>query len=72
MRNFVEMRPKNTDSGSQKEKTANGEQTKVELEIVNFEESGNKAREIIENAVVMSAKENWEVSKEEYLQHLAK
>lgn len=66
------MRPKNTDSGSAKDKTNSSEEGKVELEVINFEEAGSKSREIIENSVIMATKDNWEVSREEYLQHLAK
>lgn len=66
------MRPKNTDSGSGKDKGISVEEGKTEMEVINFEEAGSKSREIIENAVIMTTKENWEVSKEEYMQHLAK
>ncbi len=66
------MRPKNTDSGPGKDKNSPVEEGKVDLQVINYEETGSKSREIIENSVIMATKENWEVSKDEYLQHLAK
>jgi hypothetical protein len=38
------MRPKNTDSGSGKDKANIAEEGKVELEVINFEEAGSKSR----------------------------
>jgi hypothetical protein len=66
------MRPKNRGMVNSKEKEIASEQNKVDLSIIDYESGANKAKDIIEDVVMQEVKENWEVSKEEYLIHLAK
>lgn len=70
--NFVEMRPRNREMAQDKEKEISRRQGMVELETISFDSSANKGKEIIEDTALHEVKENWEVSREEYLAHLAK
>ena len=68
---FVEMRPSNREAAREGKEEGRREGME-ELQTVEFADSGNKGREIIEDTVLQEVRENWEVSREEYLAHLAK
>ena len=69
---LVEMRPRNREMALDKEKEIVRRQGMVELETIEYGSAANKGREAVEDAVLQEVKENWEVSREEYLAHLAK
>lgn len=67
------MRPKNNPTAPDKKEGAEEEASdRCELDVVEWEAAGNKARELIEGTVEKPVNANWEVSKDEYLQHLTK
>lgn len=78
--NFVEMRPKakgtaiikEEDKEKQKQKEKEEDKAKIELDVIEYDNKDNKARELINDILTPELKENWEVSKDEYLIHLAK
>ena len=70
--NFVEMRPKTKGIGNVKEEERAEEKNGLELELVDYESNDNKVREMIDDTVTTPLSQNWEVSRDEYLIHLAK
>lgn len=68
---FLEMRPK-AQGIAPKTPEGMAHPGKVELEVIDYEHSENKMRELIDETIITPLKENWEASKEEYLTHLAK
>ena len=45
---------------------------RTEMQIVGYEERGNGGRELIETTIEQPVKDNWVVSKDEYISHLTK
>lgn len=56
---FLEMRPKTKGIEPSKEVEGAPEVGKVELEVIEYENSENKVRELIDDTIITPVKENW-------------